>query len=75
MMERSNSFQIKEIAYECGFSSPSHFTMSFRKKFQTSPSAFASLRHLKIMSCDLAGFLSLGRFFKEIVWLPHWQLL
>lgn len=44
MMEKSNSFQIKEIAYECGFSSPSHFTMSFRKKYETSPSAFASLR-------------------------------
>ena len=45
MMEKSNSFQIKEIAYECGFSSPSHFTMSFRKKFHTSPTAFASLQH------------------------------
>lgn len=32
---------IAEVAYACGFNSPSHFTESFRKQFGKSPSEFA----------------------------------
>jgi AraC family transcriptional regulator len=31
---------IKEVSYECGFSSPSQFTMAFKKRFGMAPTSF-----------------------------------
>ena len=39
---RQKQASIAEIAYKVGFSSPSHFSKSFRKKYKTSPKEFAT---------------------------------
>lgn len=40
MLERDPNCSIKETAYACGFSSPAHFCVSFKKAYGKTPSAF-----------------------------------
>lgn len=42
LIENTPSASVKEIAFECGFASPSHFTMAFKKNLGISPSAYAA---------------------------------
>lgn len=39
---KENRLTISEVAYSCGFSSPSYFTRCFKDKFNISPSEFSS---------------------------------
>jgi AraC family transcriptional regulator len=42
MIERDPAIPIKKVAYECGFSSPAHFSMAFKKSYGVSPSTYAA---------------------------------
>jgi len=42
MMENNSATPIKRVAYVCGFSSPAHFSMSFKKSCGVSPSTYAA---------------------------------
>ena len=37
---KENRLTISEVAYECGFSSPSYFTRCFKEKFGVSPKEY-----------------------------------
>lgn len=39
-----HSVPLKQIAVDCGFSSPAHFSSSFQKKFKISPSEYLQLK-------------------------------
>jgi AraC family transcriptional regulator len=40
MMHKDPSCSIKEIAYSCGFSSPAHFCVTFKKAYGSTPSEY-----------------------------------
>jgi AraC family transcriptional regulator len=40
----SHSFPLKQIAMDCGFSSPAHFSTTFQKRFRMSPSEFLNAK-------------------------------
>jgi AraC-like DNA-binding protein len=42
MMEKNPATPVKEVAYACGFSSPAHFSMAFKKSCGVSPSTYAA---------------------------------
>ena len=42
MIEKDPAIPIKEVTYDCGFSSPAHFAMAFKKKCGVSPSVYAA---------------------------------
>jgi len=42
MIENDPGIPVKEVAYQCGFSAPTHFTRAFRSTFKTTPTAFAA---------------------------------
>lgn len=42
MMQKDRFVPVKQLAYECGFSSSSHFSMAFKKHFGVTPNAFAA---------------------------------
>ncbi|MEI8311139.1 MAG: AraC family transcriptional regulator [Verrucomicrobiota bacterium] len=42
MIEKDPAIPIKEVAYACGFSSPAHFSMAFKKSCGVSPSTYAA---------------------------------
>lgn len=40
-LQNNPSLSIKEVAYECGFTSPSHFSTNFKKAFGTPPNEYS----------------------------------
>lgn len=55
MLEDGNR-TVTEVAYECGFSSPSHFTGSFSKHFGTTPKQYQSEFNVRREAVETAKF-------------------